>query len=127
LSPLQFIIATQAFSKMISATVNGGLLSGFSVGPRNIGVLNISHLFFVGRHLNFLRGKPKSHSLLAMLVLMRQSCLKFKISLAKSELVPIGNVYNVDGQASILGCRVSSLPMKYLSLPLGASFKAKSI
>jgi hypothetical protein len=29
--------------------------------------------------------------------------------------------------ASILGCRVSSLPMKYLGLPLGAPFMAKSI
>jgi hypothetical protein len=28
---------------------------------------------------------------------------------------------------SILGCRVSSLPMKYLGLPLGALFKAKTI
>lgn len=34
---------------------------------------------------------------------------------------------NVEGLASILGCRVSSLSMKYLGLPLGASFKAKSI
>jgi hypothetical protein len=29
--------------------------------------------------------------------------------------------------AGILGCRVSSLPLKYLGLPLGAPFKAKSI
>jgi hypothetical protein len=41
--------------------------------------------------------------------------------------VPIDKVSNVDELASILGCRVSSLPMKYLGLPLGASFKAKSI
>jgi hypothetical protein len=34
---------------------------------------------------------------------------------------------DVEGFASILGCRVSSLPMKYLSLPLGASYKAVSI
>jgi hypothetical protein len=33
----------------------------------------------------------------------------------------------VEGLASILGCRVSSLPMTYLGLPSGASFKAKSI
>jgi hypothetical protein len=50
-----------------------------------------------------------------------------KINLAKSKLAPIGNVINVEGLASILGCKVSSLPMKYLGLPLGASFKAKSI
>jgi hypothetical protein len=36
-------------------------------------------------------------------------------------------VEDVGGLACILGCRVSSLPMKYLDLPLGASYKAKSI
>jgi hypothetical protein len=32
----------------------------------------------------------------------------------------------MDGLANILGCGVSSLPIKYLGLPLGAPFKAKS-
>jgi hypothetical protein len=34
---------------------------------------------------------------------------------------------NVEGLAHILGCRVSTLSMKYLGLPLGTSFKTKSI
>jgi hypothetical protein len=50
-----------------------------------------------------------------------------RINLAKSEFVPVGNVINVEVLASILGCRVSSLPMKYLGLSLGALFKTKSI
>jgi hypothetical protein len=36
-------------------------------------------------------------------------------------------VDNVDGLVGILGCGVFSLTLKYLGLPLGASFKAKSI
>jgi hypothetical protein len=47
-----------------------------------------------------------------------------KINLAKSKLVPVDNVA---GLAYIMGCRISSLLMKYLGLPVGASFKAKSI
>lgn len=39
----------------------------------------------------------------------------------------MGNVCNVRGLANILGCAISSLPMKYLGLPLGASFRAKTI
>jgi hypothetical protein len=39
----------------------------------------------------------------------------------------VGNVENVDGLAGILSYEVSSLPMKYLDLPLGAAYKAKSI
>ncbi|XP_059451119.1 callose synthase 7-like [Corylus avellana] len=41
-------------------------------------------------------------------------------NVAKLELVLVGNVDNVAGLAWILGCGVSSLPLKYLSLPLGA-------
>jgi hypothetical protein len=33
---------------------------------------------------------------------------------SKSKLVPVGNVNSVEGLASTLGCRVLSLPMKYL-------------
>lgn len=47
-----------------------------------------------------------------------------KVTLAKSELVLVDNV---DGLAGILGCGVSSLPLKYLSVLLVASYKAKSI
>lgn len=50
-----------------------------------------------------------------------------KISLFESELVFVGNINNVNGLVSILGCRVPSLPMKYLGLPLGASFKGRPI
>jgi hypothetical protein len=50
-----------------------------------------------------------------------------RINLAKSELVLIGNVMNVQGLASVLGLRVSSMPMKYRVLPLRALFKTKSI
>ena len=36
-----------------------------------------------------------------------------KINLSKSEMVPVGDV---EGLTSIIGCRVASMPMKYLGL-----------
>jgi hypothetical protein len=42
-----------------------------------------------------------------------------KINFAKSEMVHVGNVDNVDGLTGILGCGVSSLHLKYLGLLLG--------
>jgi hypothetical protein len=39
----------------------------------------------------------------------------------------VGNIDHVEGLAGILGCGVFSLPLKYLGLPLGASYKAKHI
>jgi len=39
----------------------------------------------------------------------------------------MGNVDNVDWMADILGCEVSSMLLKCLGLPLGASYKVKHI
>ena len=50
-----------------------------------------------------------------------------KINLSKSDLVPVGHVPNITELASILGCRVSAFPLTYLGLPLGATFKRKTI
>ena len=45
----------------------------------------------------------------------------------KFEIVPIGEVEDVDRLASIFGCWVVGLPMKYLGLPLGAPYKSTTI
>jgi hypothetical protein len=56
-----------------------------------------------------------------------EAILGLRINLAKSEIIYVGEVEDVEELTNILGCRVSSLPMKYLGLPLGASYKATSI
>jgi hypothetical protein len=53
--------------------------------------------------------------------------LGLRINLGKSELVPIGEVEDVESLAHILSCRIGSLLMTYLCMPLGASFKSISI
>ena len=45
----------------------------------------------------------------------------------KSEMVPIGEVDDVQALADILDCRVRTLPMSYLGMPLGASHNSPSI
>ena len=42
-------------------------------------------------------------------------------------IVPIGEVGNMEGLLSILGCGVESLPLTYLGLPLGAPYRDLSI
>jgi hypothetical protein len=61
------------------------------------------------------------------LFLCFEAVLSLKIDLSKSELVLVGDVDNMVGLAVIMGCGVSSLPFKYLDLPLGASYKANHI
>ena len=41
--------------------------------------------------------------------------------MSKSEMIPIGEVNNVNALAEILGCSVGSLPMTYLDMPLVVS------
>ena len=50
-----------------------------------------------------------------------------KVNVGKSEIVPVGEVNNLDALANIFQCRVGSLPMKYLGMLLGTSFKTTSI
>ena len=50
-----------------------------------------------------------------------------RVNLAKSEIVPVGEVVNIWVLADILCCRIGSLPMSYLGMPLGSSFKSTSI
>ena len=50
-----------------------------------------------------------------------------RINLGKSELVPVGGVHNLEALVGLLGCGQSSLPLKYLGLPLGAKFKELSV
>jgi hypothetical protein len=49
-----------------------------------------------------------------------------KVNLAKSIIVPVGEVSDIDLLAEFLGCKVGSLPITYLGMPLGAWFKDKA-
>ena len=42
-------------------------------------------------------------------------------------MVPIGEVDDVHALADILGCRVGTLPISYLGMPLGTSHNSPSI
>jgi hypothetical protein len=96
------------------------------VGSKHSGVLDISHMLFADE-TGFCGAKPDHFRYLRALFLCFEAASGLKINLAKLELVLVGNVDNVDELTGIMGCRVSSLPLKYLGLPLRASYKAKFI
>ena len=62
-----------------------------------------------------------------MLLLCFQAVTGLKVNVLKSEMVPIGEVPNVHALAEILGCRIRSLLMTYLGMPLGASHKSPTV
>jgi hypothetical protein len=123
--PFFFLIVMEVLSRMMVAVVSGGFISGFLVGDRNANTLAVSHLLFADDTFIFCGVAPDNLRYLRCVLLCFEAVSGLKINLAKFELVPIGCVPNVNALANILGCMVSSLPLKYLGLPLGAPFKAK--
>ncbi|KAF5480962.1 hypothetical protein F2P56_001662 [Juglans regia] len=95
-----FVIVMDALSLMLGAVVGSGLLSGFKVGGPQDSLVTISHLLFADDTLLFCDVNPSHVQTLQALLLC-------------SEVV--------------LGFKVSSLPIRYLGLPLGATFKASTV
>jgi hypothetical protein len=126
LSPLLFVVVMKALSRMMSFTVDKRLLSGFLVGSRNNEEIIMSHLLFVDDTLIFCEANCEN-LLHLWCLLCFEVVLGLKINLSKSKIVPLGDVGDLEGLASILGCRVASLPIKNLGLTLGAFYKASTI
>jgi hypothetical protein len=116
----------KAFSIMISTSIRHGSLSSFSVGSRPSKTINISHLLFADDTLVFCGENYDNICSLRLLLICFEVVSGLKVNMAKSVLVPMGNVDNVVELAGLLGSETSSLPLKYLGLPLGAHFKTKS-
>ena len=62
-----------------------------------------------------------------LLLLCFQAMTGLKVNVQKSEIVPIGEIDDVHALAEILGCRVGTLPISYLGMPLGTSHNSPSI
>lgn len=87
----------------------------------------LSHHLFAEDTSIFSKANPKQFRNLWCHFLCFEAVSRLKINPTNSKLVPVGAKDDVGGLASILGCSVSSLLMKYSGLPLGALFMAKSI
>ena len=104
-----------------------GYISGFMVGKHNGIELMISHLLFANNTLILCGADSQQIRHLQGVIISFQAISGLKINLSKSELVFVGQVPNVTELAGVLGCKVSELPLSYLGLPLGATFKKKVI
>jgi hypothetical protein len=127
LSPLLFVVVMEALSRMLTAALDQGNLTGFSVGARDSEALVVNHLLFADDTLIFCGAQEEQIRHLRCIFLCFEAAFGLRINIGKSEIVHISVVEDVEGLANLLGCRVASLPMTYLGLPLGASYKSTSI
>jgi hypothetical protein len=124
LSPLLFVVVMEALSRMLIAAMDQGNLTGFSVGSRDYDALVVNHLLFADDTLIFCGAQGEQIRHLRCIFLCFEAASGLRINLGKSEIVPIGEIEDVEGLAQLQGCRIASLPMTYLSLPLATSYKA---
>jgi len=127
LSPLLFVVVMEALSRILADALDQGDLTGFLVGSRDSEALVVNHLLFVDDTLIFCGAQEEQIRHLRCIFLSFEAASGLRINLGKSGIVPIGEVEDVEGLANLLGCRVASLPMTYLGLPLGASYKSTSL
>jgi hypothetical protein len=97
------------------------------MGTRNFDRVEVSHLLFADDTLVFCGADASQISYLGALLVCFEAVSRLKVNLTKSSLVPVGSLDNVVQLAGSLGCGNVDLPLKYLGLPLGASFKLKAI
>ena len=116
----------EVLSRILKKTEDCGLLHGFLVGPTNSLGVCISHLFADDTILFCDASRDQLLSIRLALTCF-QAFTGLKVNAGKSEIVPIGEVGNIDALATILRCRVGSLPLKYLGMPLGTPYKTASM
>jgi hypothetical protein len=126
-SPFLFVLVMEAFSRMLGAFNDRGLISGFSVGSSGQDRVTISHLLFANDTLVFCGANASQIRHLGALLVCFEAAAGLKVNLSKSVLISVGLVENVGQLAGLLGCGYGEVPLKYLGLPLGDSFKHKAM
>ncbi|RVX06497.1 putative ribonuclease H protein [Vitis vinifera] len=109
---------------LIRRAVEGGFLSGCNIRGGSRPPLNISHLFFADDTIIFCEASKDHLTHLSWILIWFEAASGLRINLAKSEIIPVGEVVEMEELAVELGCRVGSLPSQYLGLPLGAPNRA---
>ena len=117
----------EVLSRILKKTEENNLIQGFHVGAVNSVGVRISHLLFADDTILFCDASREQLASIRLALSCFQAFMSLKVNVGKSEIVPVGEVTNLVALASILQYRVGSLPMKYLEMPVGTSFKTASI
>ena len=117
----------EVLSALIRRAVVGGFISGCSLRGKGRMEMDVSHLLFANDTIIFFKAKKEYLTSLSWILAWFKVASGLRINLAKSELIPVGEVEEIEEITVELGCKVGSLPSVYLGLPLGAHHKAMSM
>ena len=111
----------EVLSRILKKTKEGGLLQGFHVGTVNTTGIRISHLLFADDTILFYDAFREKLLSIMLALTCFQAFIGLRVNVEKSEIVPIGEVSNIQTLANILQCRVGSLdlyPLDFLGYPI---------
>ncbi|RVW16952.1 LINE-1 reverse transcriptase-like [Vitis vinifera] len=127
ISPYLFIMGMEVLSAFIRRAVEGGCISGCRIQRGRGQAVNISHLLFADDAIVFCEARKDDMTFLSWILCWFEAASGLRINLAKSEIIPVGEVEEILEMTVELGCKVGQLPSTYLGLPLGAPNKAVSV
>ena len=127
LSPYLFVLGMEVLSALLRRAVDGGFISGCRIRGRGGMEINVSHLLFADDTIIFCEARQDHLTYLSWILVWFEAASGLKINLAKSEVIPVGEVEDIDELAVELGCKVGAFPSVYLGLPLGAKHKTMAM
>ncbi|RVX09210.1 LINE-1 reverse transcriptase-like [Vitis vinifera] len=120
ISPYLFILGMEVLSALIRRAVQGNFISGCRLRGRGDAEIMVFHLLFADDTILFCKASKDQLTHLGWILAWFEAASGLRINLAKSELILVGEIDNIEEMAVELGCRIGSFPVKYLGLPLGA-------
>ena len=117
----------EVLSRLLKRTEDGGFLCGFQAGSHRQGGLKITHILFADDIILFCDALREHLLYIRMVLIFFEAIMDLRVNSGKSEIVLVCGVENLNVLARVLCCRVGSLPMTYLGMPLGAHYKDSSI
>ena len=91
------------------------------------GGLTVSHLLCADDTILFCEPKQDQLAYLSWLLMWFEAISGPKINLAKSEIIPVGGVVNMEVLSNELGCKIGAIPSSYLGLPLGVQHNSMAV
>jgi hypothetical protein len=104
LSPLLFLLMMEVLSRMLSKMEEEGLIQGFRAGSNAVDGLCISHLLYADDTILFCDADPDQLLYVRMVLTCFEAVTGLRVNMAKSEMVPVGEVQNISELADSLCC-----------------------
>ena len=102
LSPLLFLLVLEVLTRMLKRTEEGRFIRGFQVGINVPVGLSVPHLLFANETILFCDASREQLLYIRMVLIFFEAVISLKVNIGKSEIVPIGEVGNLNALSNIL-------------------------